>query len=118
MEYTIKSSCLIANVSLLQRARSMHSFYSMIKHYSPSKDYVLAVILGTEGSTYRKTGAMMLIDDSLNYWGLLSGGCLEGDICSHSKDLFSERQDKVVHYDMRGEDDLLWGMGLGLRWCS
>lgn len=40
---------------------------------------VLAVVLRTQGSTYRKPGATMLIAAGGEYAGLLSGGCLEND---------------------------------------
>ncbi len=91
----------------------MHSLLQSIQAYQPHQDYVLAIIIDTQGSTYRKSGALMLIDSTYHYWGLLSGGCLEGDIMAHCEMIFEKKVDKVVTYDMRGEDDLLWGMGLG-----
>jgi len=89
------------------------SLLKSLEEFNPSNDYVLAVIIDTKGSTYQKTGAMMLIDDELNYWGLLSGGCLEGDICLHSESVFNQKQDQTLNYNMRDEADKLWGMGLG-----
>jgi len=91
----------------------MFSLLKALQEFNSSKDYVLAVIIDTKGSTYQKTGAMMLIDEQLNYWGLLSGGCLEGDISLHSESVFNQKQDKTLHYNMRDEADKLWGMGLG-----
>ncbi len=41
---------------------------------------VLATIVETEGSTYRKPGARMLIDGQGNWHGILGGGCFEGDL--------------------------------------
>ncbi|HVP34038.1 MAG TPA: XdhC family protein, partial [Steroidobacteraceae bacterium] len=38
---------------------------------------VLATIVATAGSTYRKPGARMLIEADGRLTGLLSGGCLE-----------------------------------------
>lgn len=46
--------------------------------------------------------------------GLLSGGCLEGDLQDHAlKLLGSDRRSAVRHYDSRGSDDTIWGLGLG-----
>lgn len=47
--------------------------------------------------------------------GLLSGGCLEGDLQDHALALLaSDNQRTVVrHYDSRGSDDAIWGLGLG-----
>jgi xanthine dehydrogenase accessory factor len=91
----------------------MSSIFKALSKIQKNQDLVLAAIIETKGSTYRKTGAMMLIESDSTYWGLLSGGCLEGDIVLQSKDVFSEKEDKLIHYNMRDGDDLLWGMGLG-----
>jgi len=91
----------------------MHSLLKSLDSFNNHQDYVVAIILETNGSTYRKTGAMMLVDQNLNYWGLLSGGCLEGDIVHHCKKVFSEKKDQIIDYNMRDEIDMLWGMGLG-----
>ena len=40
----------------------------------------LGVLVETKGSTYRKPGALMLIAANGDSAGLLSGGCLEGDL--------------------------------------
>jgi len=74
---------------------------------------VLATILETAGSTYRKAGAQMLIATSGEYAGLLSGGCLEGDLRQHAQRVLEERRPTHVRYDMRGPDDLLFGLGAG-----
>lgn len=44
------------------------------------EDYVLATIIGVEGSSYRKPGARMLIAKSGRRAGTISGGCLEGEV--------------------------------------
>ena len=40
----------------------------------------LATVVHVEGSAYRRPGARMLIDSNGNWWGGISGGCLEGDL--------------------------------------
>jgi xanthine dehydrogenase accessory factor len=74
---------------------------------------VLGVVLETAGSTYRKPGALMLIASDGNYAGLLSGGCLEGDLREHSNTVRETGVPRVISYDLRGPDDLLWGLGVG-----
>ncbi len=73
----------------------------------------LGVVLRTEGSTYRKAGALMLFAADGAYAGLLSGGCLEGDLGEHARSVIAGGGAKIVKYDMRGPDDMLWGLGLG-----
>ncbi|MEP7246000.1 MAG: XdhC family protein, partial [Gammaproteobacteria bacterium] len=74
---------------------------------------VLGVVLETAGSTYRKPGALMLIAADGNYAGLLSGGCLEGDLREHANSVRETGVPRIVSYDLRGPDDLLWGLGVG-----
>jgi xanthine dehydrogenase accessory factor len=73
----------------------------------------LGLLVDTAGSTYRKAGAMMLIARDGDYAGLLSGGCLEGDLGQHARSVIDTGVARVVEYDMRGSDDLVWGLGLG-----
>jgi xanthine dehydrogenase accessory factor len=65
------------------------------------------------GSTYRKPGAMLLIAGDGEYAGLISGGCLEGDLGERSGEVIETGQAALVSYDLRDSDDLLWGLGLG-----
>ena len=74
---------------------------------------VLATIIATEGSTYRKPGAMMLISQDGRYEGLISGGCLEGDLLLRAAEVFASGTPTRVTYDMHADDDLVWGLGLG-----
>jgi xanthine/CO dehydrogenase XdhC/CoxF family maturation factor len=73
----------------------------------------LAVVLETEGSTYSKRGAPLLISRSGEYAGLLSGGCLEGDLCAHAFGVIDRGVARQVRYDSRGPDELLFGLGAG-----
>jgi len=74
---------------------------------------VLGTVIATEGSTYRKPGAMILITEDGGYHGLISGGCLESDLASHAKEVFKDGQSRDVCYDMSHGDDFAWGLGLG-----
>jgi xanthine dehydrogenase accessory factor len=74
---------------------------------------VLATITATEGSTYRKPGAMMLISREGAYEGMISGGCLEGDLLHHAAGVFDSGETAFVTYDMHAGEDLVWSLGLG-----
>jgi xanthine dehydrogenase accessory factor len=74
---------------------------------------VLATVVATRGSTYRKAGAQMLIGPGGRYEGILSGGCLEGDLAAHAASVLETGAPKLVRYDNGGDDDLLWGLGAG-----
>ena len=73
--------------------------------------FALATVVETEGSTYRKAGAQMLIAAGGEPYGLLSGGCLEADLALHARTVINTGTARRVKYDMRGEDDRLFGIG-------
>jgi xanthine/CO dehydrogenase XdhC/CoxF family maturation factor len=73
----------------------------------------LGLLVQTAGSTYRKPGALMLIAANGDSAGLLSGGCLEGDLAEYARSVIDTGAARIVTYDMRGGDDLVWGLGLG-----
>lgn len=77
------------------------------------QEFVLATIIETRGSTYRKAGARMLISRTGRYCGLLGGGCFESDLLAHANKVFETHQPVELYYDMRGPEDLVWGLGLG-----
>jgi xanthine/CO dehydrogenase XdhC/CoxF family maturation factor len=90
---------------------SLHAFFE--RHRSAAVPLVLATVIGTEGSTYRKAGAQMLIAPDGTAAGLLSGGCLESDVLERSQQVFASGLAQCVTYDTRGSDDAIWGIGLG-----
>ncbi len=74
---------------------------------------VLATVIRTGGSTYAKPGAQMLIARSGEYAGLLSGGCLEGDLREHARTVLDTGAARIVSYDLRSKDDQVFGLGAG-----
>jgi xanthine/CO dehydrogenase XdhC/CoxF family maturation factor len=57
----------------------------------------------------------MLIESSGRFTGLLSGGCLERDIFDHALRVLATGISRCFEYDSRGEDDLVFGMGVGCQ---
>ena len=74
---------------------------------------VLATVVATAGSTYRKPGARMLIMADGSYSGLLTGGCFESDLKIHAQEVLRTGIARAVEYDIRGPDDELFGTGAG-----
>lgn len=74
---------------------------------------VLATIVHTVGSTYRKSGAQMLLAADGSAAGLLSGGCLEADLMERARQVLDTGEAVIAQYDTRSSDDLIWGIGLG-----
>ncbi len=74
---------------------------------------VVATVVSASGSTYRKPGARMLLEADGHITGLLSGGCFEHDLREHAAQVLASGVARTVTYDMRGEDELIFGFGTG-----
>lgn len=83
------------------------------RHRTAPDGTVLATIVATAGSTYRKAGARMSIAPDGRLVGLLSGGCFEQDLREHAASVRAAGRARIVEYDMRGDDDLVFGIGAG-----
>ncbi len=78
----------------------------------PGAQAVLATVVATRGSVYRRPGARMLLTPEGWAAGSISGGCIESDLVQTA---FSRTEDGpvVVTYDASAPDDVLLGFGLG-----
>jgi len=79
---------------------------------SDGQALVLATVYETIGSTYSKAGGQMLIDSAGNFCGMLSGGCLEGDLVERARRVIETGAAETASYEL-GADDELWGLGVG-----
>ena len=76
---------------------------------------LLATVVDVDGSTYRGTGARMVVRADGSTVGAVSGGCVEADIVARAAEMFGTGTPEVAHYDTRGSDDEVLGLGLGCR---
>lgn len=74
---------------------------------------VLATVVHVEGSSYRRAGARMLVDEFGNISGAISGGCLEGDALRKALHAMHQQKNKLITYDTSDEDDAVIGAQLG-----
>ncbi len=74
---------------------------------------VLATVVHVEGSSYRRAGARMLIDEYGAITGAISGGCLEGDALKKALLALHQSKNKLITYDTSDEDDAVIGAQLG-----
>lgn len=72
----------------------------------------LATVYETVGSTYSKAGGQMIIDGGGNFCGMLSGGCLEGDLVERARRVIESGVAETASYDLSADDEL-WGLGVG-----
>lgn len=73
----------------------------------------LATVVRVEGSSYRRTGARMLVMESGEWIGGISGGCLEGDALKKARLAMSQNKATLITYDTSDDDPYQIGVGLG-----
>ena len=73
----------------------------------------LATVVRVEGSSYRRTGARMLVMESGEWIGGISGGCLEGDALKKARLTMSQNKATLITYDTSDDDPYQIGVGLG-----
>ncbi|BFM12156.1 XdhC/CoxI family protein [Simiduia litorea] len=88
----------------------------ILEYWHPQRDacrWVLGTVVQTEGSSYRKVGAMMMFNERGEFFGLLSGGCLEKALFNDVKKVISYNRCLEVEFDSTGDTDVAWQLGLG-----
>lgn len=73
----------------------------------------LATVVNVHGSSYRRTGARMLIREDGYWFGSVSGGCLEGDVIEKAQTVIKNNQTELFKYDTRQNAKNSFGMGYG-----
>ena len=79
------------------------------------KRLALATLVHLNGSSYRRPGARMIVDEEGQLTGAISGGCLEGDALRKAVFCIHTQRPKLVIYDTSDEEDATIGIQLG---CS
>lgn len=96
---------------IIELMKEMRAILQLLE--SGAGPFALVSLVGLEGSSYRRLGAMMLIDSSGRWAGGISGGCLEGDALRHAQKVIHDGQPRRVCYDTRLEAGRQIGVGLG-----
>ncbi len=102
---------------LTHECRGMQELKAIISAYeianAAGKRTALATVVHVEGSSYRRPGARMLVDDEGMVTGAISGGCLEGDALRKSLFAIAQNSSRLVTYDTSDESDMSIGIQLG-----
>lgn len=82
---------------------------------SPPAAATLGLVVATQGSTYRKAGALIYLPDQGQRRGWLSGGCLEAELEQAAREVVRTAQARHLRIDTRSDDDLVFGSSSGCR---
>jgi xanthine/CO dehydrogenase XdhC/CoxF family maturation factor/CTP:molybdopterin cytidylyltransferase MocA len=74
----------------------------------------VATVVRVCGSAYRRPGARMLVaPGGTRRTGMISGGCLEGDVARKAWALTAEASAALLRYDSTADEEGTWDLGLG-----
>src|SRR5262245_2667102 len=73
----------------------------------------IATVVRIAGSSYRRPGAKLLIEEDGRTRGGVSGGCLEADVREIALQVLRTEVPQLLHYDTGSDDNTVWGLGLG-----
>ena len=74
------------------------------------KGVALATVVETWGSAPRPVGANLVIDETGNFLGSVSGGCVEGDVITEALDVIASGKPKILEFGVA--DEAAWKAGL------
>ncbi len=95
----------------MKEIKSILAAYDRLDHATQRS--ALATVVRVEGSSYRRTGARMLVVDDGTWVGGISGGCLEGDALKKARLAMARSKPSLVTYDTTEDDAHQIGVGLG-----
>jgi xanthine dehydrogenase accessory factor len=81
----------------------LKEIYDILREFGKRRgqSFALATLVRAEGSSYRRPGARMLICQDGTTIGSLSGGCLEGEVALHARDILETGEPLLVPFDTR-----------------
>ncbi len=71
---------------------------------------VVATVVANRRTAPRPVGSSLAISESGKLCGSVSGGCVEGDVFEHARDVFETGEPKLLSYGIT--DEQAWSVGL------
>lgn len=82
-----------------------HELQQIVEHFIELKkgglNAVLVTVVDLEGSSYRKPGVRMLLDEKGRMTGAISGGCVEKEVARQAQKVFETQSPLLMTYDGR-----------------
>src|SRR5262245_50627914 len=74
------------------------------------RSVALATVIQTWGSAPQPVGSQLAIDGKGNFFGSVSGGCVEGAVIAEAAEVLSTAEPKTLQFGV--EDNIAWKVGL------
>ena len=89
------------NDSILQQAADWRA---------QGKGVALATVVSTWGSSPRPAGAKLVVDETSNFLGSVSGGCVEGAVIGEAQNAIKDGKPRLLSFGVSNEQ--AWEVGL------
>ncbi len=100
----------------MQTFPSRYTLRALLENYTANRrPVVVALVVATRGSSYRKAGALALVDAGGLVCGCISGGCLEAELVDAALRVLASGANARLRLDTRTDDDRLFGSQSGCR---
>ncbi len=80
------------------------------KWFEEGREVALATVVATSGSSPRPCGSQLVIDDQGEFFGSVSGGCVEGAVISEALEVMRTRKPRLLEFSVSNE--MAWDVGL------
>ena len=94
-------------------SKEIQQILEKIKTFDENSPAVLATVADVRGSSYRLPGARMLIAETGETFGTVSGGCLEADVLEHARRVLRKGEPQLLTYDTTGKADSVFSLNMG-----
>ena len=74
------------------------------------KGVALATVVATWGSSPRPVGSQLVVEDSGDFVGSVSGGCIEGAVVTEARKSIVDGKTRLIDYGI--SDETAWQVGL------
>ncbi|GGF69706.1 hypothetical protein GCM10007301_31750 [Azorhizobium oxalatiphilum] len=91
-------------------AREDDVLEAAVRWRAEGKAVALATVLETWGSAPRPVGSHLVIDDTGNFLGSVSGGCVEGAVVTEAMDVIDSGKPRTLEFGVA--DEAAWRVGL------
>ena len=91
----------LSNTDILTQAQKWHDMGHKV---------VLATVIDTWGSAPQPVGSQLIVNDSYEMLGSVSGGCIEAAVVHEAQHIMKDYQPRLLTYSV--SDDTAWSVGL------
>ncbi|RMH33718.1 MAG: XdhC/CoxI family protein [Acidobacteria bacterium] len=109
------ANCRLHRKKFSDEMKEIREILQKISELEPNEKVFLVTVVDVKGSSYRLPGARMLISSNDEFFGMISGGCLEADLLERIKQSRSLEKPFVFLYDTTQDESSIFSLNMGCK---